>query len=189
MDNRSDLNLETLKKAWQSQQFHAPESPGPDSSRLSTYSRKLAGRFRRTSIIGFVMAVAIWGLNAQLRMPLWLVSVESAFFVIMGLLQGSMWLKMSEYDLGQLSVQEAIRRVVGIRKAMARRIAAGITMGVPLLAAMLWTFFSQDISLFIAGCVGMVIGAAIGYAKWRQNVWCIRQMERELEPFADAERS
>ena len=183
MDKHSDISdLDRLKQVWSSQRFKTPQG-SPDVSgceRLSGYTQQLCRRYHRAAILGLIMALMVWPLNSALELPMPLCICLSVFFLIMSAVQGSYWLEIRDLEFGEMSLTEAVKRVVSLRKSMLVRVVAGVCLAVPLLCALLLHYMTIDVYMFYGGIAGAIAGLMIGYVKLRDSLRIIRKMERTI---------
>ena len=174
------MDLDQLKQTWNSQQFKTPDLPKATGHRIDSADaarRRLSNRFRMATIMATLMAINIWPLADVIGTPLWLDTCMCVYFVIMAILSGLSWRQTQRIDFGALTLTDAIRKVVRLRRTMTLRLVAGIAMAAPLLSVLLLHFLHDSYSL-VCGVAGGIVGGIAGFIICQRNFTHIKEMQR-----------
>ena len=95
----------------------------------------------------------------------------------MAILSGLSWRQTQRIDFGALTLTDAIRKVVRLRRTMTLRLVAGIAMAAPLLSVLLLHFLHDSYSL-VCGVAGGIVGGIAGFIICQRNFTHIKEMQR-----------
>ena len=180
------MNIDELKQNWNSIGI-PPEAPMPEvrelenkvaSCRISTLRDRIYRLHLRLGIVG---CLAILTLIPFAKDNPWMVVYGSLFFILMSVLHFSLAFWVHKLDYSRMTVKEALESVYKLEMRRNQNRIIGITLAVPLICYMFYTFaYGYDIA-FLGGCVaGAVIGACIALTINRRAVMMLREMKREL---------
>lgn len=188
-----NTDINNLKAQWQN--FSLPKSTAARSA--STASQVLNGKTvsplqdvvtktRRWAIIAFLFA--------PLQMcytffPEWFKICMMAFFLICGVRLLVELRAARRVDLGSLSVVEALRRVITLKRTRYWGKVICIILAVPLLVEMFMMFASESVSMVISGVCGLISGSIIGIMMDAPLRRQIRTLEKLLREASDTPQS
>lgn len=103
------------------------------------------------------------------------------FFVLMAVLNARVGLHVRRLNFSMMTVREAILEIASIRSERYRVRAIGLTLGIPLVGGMIYTFTDSFGVYVLYGCMaGALIGVVFGLLIHRRTMSIIREMEEQL---------
>lgn len=180
------MNIDELKQNWNSISL-PPDAPMPEVRELENrvVSRNvstLRDRIYRIHLrLGFLACLGNFTMIPFAKENPWMVAYAFLFFILMAVLHFSLALWVHKLDYSRMTVKEALESVYKLENRRNQNRIIGITMAIPLVICMIYTFAYGYDPAFLWGCVaGACIGAAIGLVINHKTVAMLREMKQEL---------
>lgn len=183
---KGSMNIDELKKNWNTIGF-TPAVPTPEvrelenrvaSQRVSTLRDRIYRLYLR---LGFVGCFAVLTLIPFAKENPWMVVYGAAFFIIMAVMHFSLACWVHNLDYSRMTVKEALESVYKLEMRRSQHRIIGITLAVPLVCYMIYTFAYGYDPAFLWGCVaGACLGAGIGLVINHRAVTMLKEMKREI---------
>ena len=183
-----EQDLEQLRENWRRMSLRVDRLEADNrrmakrlaAGRATSAQQKLAGFYRISAIASCLLPILAPSLT-HVGFPVWIATVYAVFGVIMAILQFTFYRKIIRSDYLSLPVVTALADAIDIaRKQRLLRMFSLCTGGFVILSMILAAFNRLDTSILIAMTVGLIIGAAIGYRKYRKMSALVREMQDEL---------
>lgn len=175
------IDLDELKQSWNSQRFNVPRINPSSIRRANAFSGQLAARFRSCALLSLIAVGPLTLFAKQLDFPLWMTIYLCAFMLAMSAITSYEWHLASRIDFTTMNLTDALRSVYRLRRQMNRQLLAGIACGTPLIIAMMIHYFHHfGTELLVAGGIGAVAGAIIGFNHVLTNRRILNKLQAEL---------
>ncbi|MCM1519968.1 MAG: hypothetical protein NC098_04205 [Lachnoclostridium sp.] len=181
------MTIDEFKKSWSNIDVGTPateETIARFEKRMrdrevSTMRDSLSRASLRLGLVAFVsplLMVPFWSISPALVIVTW------AFFWIMSMINFRFTYIFSHLDYCKLSAKEALSQTIKIEQMRNRSKVFGISLLIPLLCFMAYTFNKMGEPYIMVGCIcGVVIGLAIGIAINYHFMTTFRAMKAELD--------
>ncbi|MCM1484324.1 MAG: hypothetical protein NC043_08295 [Muribaculaceae bacterium] len=184
MDN--ELDIQKLRDKWKS--AAVPVSPAPSCRQYAgtrgntpqSYRTRLMRRSRALMILCLCNVAWIFPLVRQLDLNVWFAPALMAYFLIMSALVYIEYRKLSRIDLGSMAATDALESVYSVERYRKDARIAGMSMAIPLVAAIIYICYHVSMAAFYGSIAGLVIGLVAGsVAELRTRRW-LRNMRRAI---------
>lgn len=181
MNNESELN--DIKRTWQEIGRHAASSASqiPIHSLADMRSRALSIKlcYRIFVIVCLIFVPLTPVIFNQIGLPVWLSIATAIYFGLMAALCYDVYDRIKYLDLSRMTVIESLETIDSIVSKRHLYRIIGISVCVPLIAAMFYCF-RIDTPMLIGGVVGGILGGVIGFMKDRNIRRQLNEIRREL---------
>lgn len=184
------MDLDELKKAWQSQSTRLERLEEQNrklrrsvsENKLSTKRSKLLRTYTALIVVSVVMIPFVLVSFPELGLDKMFVAMFTVMFAAMSLANAYVYMLVKGIDPTQVSLREALRRVLHL-ETMRRRIRwVSMSLGAIVIALFFWELYNQDAHAgFLGGVVGGVVGGLVGLRKEAEIKATIRAMKADLE--------
>lgn len=168
------MELEDLKKGWTVLDEQAGRSlkEKEDSlvdeimnSRISSPQKKLAQRYRITTILCFICPFCFINQHiSYVSLGYWLAGGFYLFFVVMAIYNGGMWWKLSHLNYLQMTVKESLLETYRLERYKRQGFVVGLVMAIPLMAGYFFKLIQISEMYTVWGaCIGLLIGIVAGH--------------------------
>lgn len=147
--------------------------------------RRLIVQLRIMVAVAYVCAVIFSPINCVSSIPMMAKVCMSLFFVIMGTLKLLLMVRLTNLNLAALSVNGALKQVIGLRRMRRNFLVIGMVLAMPVLAMLFAWSFAEGRYAVAGAVVGAVVGAAIGWMIDRRARKALREMQAELDDCND----
>lgn len=182
------MTIDEFKKSWNNIDVG---TPGTTDETIARFEKRLRDRevttmrdsLSRASLrLGFVAFVAPLLMVPFYSLSPALVFVTWAFFWLMSAINLRFTYIFTHLDYCRLSAKEALSQTIKIERMRNRSKILGITLLIPLLCFMAYTFNKMGEPYIMVGCIsGVIIGVAIGIAVNYHFITTFRAMKAELD--------
>lgn len=188
------MDLDELKKSWQhiDSELKRIEKLSDDlsnicKSRNVSLRDKLVNRYFWLWMLCAVMTVVSVGLIWHEAILPVMATVLIFYFSILGVLNFVIYKRFKSLDYNYMSVKDMLITVTNTHILRSRFKIVGYCLMIPVLAALLWRFYTIDINMFYGGCGGGVIGLIAGIITDRKIEREIRELKESLKHELDNE--
>lgn len=152
-------------------------------TRVQSLQENLYKRTLRTGYIGFILPLLSPLLFFVLHLPVWFAIVYGIFGVVAGTMSSVLAEYIKRFDLMALPIEDALLRAASIRRKMLIQQISDSTLGVVLLATMLFqiNILPDRLPLMVGFFIGLALGMAYSIPKMIKNFRIIRQMMDSLK--------
>ncbi len=188
------MDLDELKKSWQhiDSELKRIEKLSDDlsnicKSRNVSLRDKLVNRYFWLWMLCAVMTVVSVGLIWHEAILPVMATVLIFYFSILGVLNFVIYKKFKSLDYNYMSVRDMLITVTNTHILRSRFKIVAYCLMIPVLVALLWRFYTIDMSMFYGGCGGGVIGLIAGIITDRKIEREIRELKESLKHELDNE--
>ena len=172
------MNIEEMKKAWEQTDMRLSSLEAETSRLAQSASRRrhtvfdnLRNRYRRFSIVASTM-VCVMVLYAVAELwpgpySVWISLAMSIYFIVVSVMDYSIYRRLSEIDIDTMSVSEVTRTVISCRRRHLQFMAVLIPSCILLLGILVWQAFDDEYML-LGMCAGAIVGVIIGIRSYRR---------------------
>lgn len=147
---------------------------------------KLRRRYLFSLIVCCVAPLLMLPLSHFIDIPLPLFIAYPAFFVVMGVLNLILYLKLGRISVTDLSVKDALVKATRFSVLRRRIECLGVLMALPLVVYLMWIFrLAGNEGLYYGGWIGAALGVAVGLAIEIRTSRDIRRLKDELRKDLD----
>ncbi|MBD5220463.1 MAG: hypothetical protein HDS72_09590 [Bacteroidales bacterium] len=178
------MELDNLKNAWQNlnvrvdrlEEENRRTTEALSRNRAKSAQMRLADSYKRTAVLGFALPAIAPMCVRVLHMPVWVGVMYALFGLIMGALVLRAYWVTKHTNFMSLSVVDALRQAIRLRRRQNITTTTGIVLGCVLIGVFysylkvgVWGFF-----------IGLAVGLAIGIRKQLRQRELIREIEDAL---------
>lgn len=184
------MDLEELKKAWQSQSARLDRLEEQNlelkrslrRNKISTNRSKLINTYRVLTVLAFVMTPVITVSFRMIGIDLWLAILYAATMLALGFANMYIYLLIRKISPGELSVREVLKNVLNLERSRHRIRMASMTVTLIVVVLFIYALCDDgDYSMMIGGILGAVIGLIIGLRKEASIKATIRAIKADLK--------
>ncbi len=187
---REIMDIEEMKRNWQQMELRMDKIEEENQKLIARLKKnKAMGAKQRLMVSYFRMAIIC------IVSPVWIFLLEQEayvgkileiyyvlFFVALSAVNFYIWYFMKLNDYKTMSVKDALIKSYEIELLCKRGKLVGYILGLPLIVLLMCALYKAGIiEAFTGGCVGLIIGGAIGSIVNLKNKKMLREMRLALE--------
>lgn len=188
------MNIDQIKAQWKGldTQTELVDHLDRDILTRKQYKRtlsltdKLRRRYLCSLIICVVAPLLMRPLCNMIDVPSPLIIAYPAFFIVIGMFNFILYLKLGKISMADLSIKDALVKVTGFSIMRRRTEFIGVLLALPLVIYLMWIFRSTgNEGLYYGGWFGAGLGIAVGLVIEIRTSRDIRRLKEELRKDLD----
>ncbi|MCM1450404.1 MAG: hypothetical protein NC082_08680 [Clostridiales bacterium] len=182
------MDIEELKSAWKSQNHRLEKLESQNrlleqkicDNRLDDGRKRLRRTYIRLALVGVVMIPVVLAMFPKFNISMWLTILYATVMLIMTVANLYVLGMLNKLDFTSLTLCEAMKGIVRLEQTRQRLRIGCIILSLSVVAVFLYEMYFFDMSCFIGGVTGGVVGCIIGLRKEHQIKKVIRSMKADL---------